>query len=55
VALGREAGRRRLAVGQRYVIWAVNFTQPEMASFSERWYAPYAVSKQETRYTEKAL
>jgi GNAT superfamily N-acetyltransferase len=55
VALGREAGRRRLAVGQRYVIWAVNFTQPKMASFSERWYAPYAVSKQETRYTEKAL
>ena len=55
VALGREAGRRRLAVGQRYVIWVVNFTQPKMARFTERWYAPYAVSKQETRYTEGEL
>ena len=54
-AMALEAGRRRLAVGQRYVIWVVNFTQPKMARFTQRVYAPFAVSMQETRYTDKAL
>jgi hypothetical protein len=54
-AMALEAGLRRLAVGQRYVIWVVNFTQPKMARFTERVYGPFAVSRQETRYTEKAL
>jgi hypothetical protein len=55
VAMALESIRRRLAVGQRYVIWVVNFTQPKMARFTKRVYGPFAVSMQETRYTEKAL
>jgi GNAT superfamily N-acetyltransferase len=55
MALSAEAGPRRLAIGQRYVVWVVHFNQPKMVKFTERVWGPHAISKHHTMYTEKML